>query len=80
MAQRRHAGIAQQHVEAHGEDGDDERLGDERQRIRGQEGAGEGEEPGGPTGEQRAAADHERPKRPVGRMARIAAMGAKSVK
>ena len=80
MAQGRHAGIAQQHVEAHGEDGDDEGLGDERERIRGQERAGEGEEPGGATGEQRAAAHHERPKRPVGRMARMAAMGAKSVK
>ena len=80
MAQRRHAGIAQQHVEAHGEDADDERLGDEGERIGRQEGGREGEEPDGATGEQRAAADHARPKSPVGRMARMTAMGAKSVK
>ena len=80
MAQRGQARVAQQHVEAHGENGDDEGLGHQRERIGGQERPREGERGGDAEGEQGPAPDHPRPKRPVGRMARIRAIGAKRVK
>jgi len=80
VAQRGEAGVAQEHVEAHGQDADDQGLGQQRQRVGGQERGDHGQDHDRRRGQERAAADHERPKRPVGRNARISAIGAKSVK
>ena len=80
VAERGQAGVAQQDVEAHGEDGHDGDLREQRERIRRQQrrhGA-RGDE-GGDADDDRPDA-HTRPKRPVGLSARISAIGAKSVK
>jgi hypothetical protein len=77
VAQRGQAGIAEDDVEAHGEDRVDDGLGQERQQERGEERWRR---------QERQEYDddrdphHARPNRPVGRTARIAAIGANSVK
>ena len=77
VAQRGEAGVAEDDVEAHGEDGVDDRLGQERQQERGEE---RGRHEQRQERDEDRDAHHARPKRPVGRTARIAAIGANSVK
>src|SRR5262249_643690 len=83
VPERGHPGEARLHVEAHREDRDDHGLGEQRERIRRQP----RRHHRGQRGDDRhadehagAAAHHARPKRPVGRSARISAIGANSVK
>ncbi len=83
---RGEARVAEEDVEAHRQDGDDCRLREQREGIRrenGRERAGE-DHGDGPGDDSRVGCRtpgvQARPKRPVGRSARISAIGAKSVK
>ena len=81
MAQRGQAGVAEQHVEAHGQHGHDGRLGEQRQGIRREQrrDAGRGDH-GHQPDDDAATVFHVRPNSPVGRSARMSAIGANSVK
>ena len=80
VPERGETGVTEQQIEAHREDGEDEDLGEEGERVGRQEGR-QGEEQRRARGERdRPARAHRLPKSPVGRRARMSAMGAKSVK
>src|SRR5439155_1866790 len=78
VAERRQPGVAQEEIEAHREDAEDEHLGDQAQLIRGQDG-GQRDKNRERRRSARDARLHRAPNRPVGRMARMTAIGANTV-
>ena len=80
VAEGREPGVAQQEVQAHGQDGEDQRLGEQSERVRGQQRRPRRHQPDDDAYDEDAPSHQARPKSPVGRSARISAMGAKSVK
>ena len=83
VAERGQAGEAEEHVEAHGEDRHDQRLGQQRQRIRRQprrDACGDDGHDDHARNRAGTTKHHARPKRPVGLNARMRAIGANRVK
>ena len=80
MPERGEARVAEEQIEAHREDGEDEDLGEQGERVGRQEGRDGKEQRGASRERDRPARGHRLPNSPVGLRARMSAMGAKSVK